>query len=158
MKSTSSILFLLLSAGVGTMMAGPCPPTPPTSRGNGMIAGVPLAGGMQYYFKDALPAGFDCFDELSAWFPSYIHSTNSISPTQTLVDMAYAEEGTATFLNVVAPASGNYTLTFRYALPRVSFRASRTGRKESWSTVRSSPVRSTSQSPAVSTSSRIPAS
>jgi Malectin domain len=115
MNAKSSILFLLLSSGAGTLMAGPCPPGPPVSRAAGTVAGVPVAGGLQYYFKDALLAGFDCFEELSSWFPSYIHSTNSLSPTQTVVDMAYAEEGTATFLNVVVPASGNYTLTFRYA-------------------------------------------
>jgi hypothetical protein len=97
------------------MKAGPCPPGPPASRGDGMAAGVPVAGGTQYYFKDALLAGFDCFEQLSAWFPSYISSANSISPTHQVVDMAYAAEGTATFLNVVAPANGNYTLSFRYA-------------------------------------------
>jgi len=97
------------------MMAGPCPPGPPTSRGDGTIAGVPVGGGSQYYFKDALLAGFDCFDQLSAWFPSYFHSSNSISPNMEVVDMAYAVHGTATFSNVVVPASGNYTLTVRYA-------------------------------------------
>ncbi len=80
-----------------------------------MVAGVPVAGGMQYYFKDALLGGFDCFEQLGAWFPSYFTSSSSISPNHELVDMAYAAQGTATFLNVVVPASGNYTLTFRYA-------------------------------------------
>jgi hypothetical protein len=80
-----------------------------------MIAGAPVAGGTQYYFKDALLAGFDCFEQLSAWFPSYFHSTNSINPAQEVVDMAYAAQATATFFNVTAPASGNYKLTFRYA-------------------------------------------
>jgi hypothetical protein len=76
---------------------------------------VAVPGGTQYYFKDALLANFDCFEQLSSWFPSYFHSTNSISPTQQVVDMAYAVQATATFFNVVAPASGNYTLTVRYA-------------------------------------------
>jgi len=80
-----------------------------------MVAGVPVAGGTQYYFKDALLAGFDCFEQLSSWFPSYITTSNSISPNHQVVDMAYAAEATATFLNVVVPTSGNYTLTFRYA-------------------------------------------
>jgi hypothetical protein len=115
MKNASRLLLVLLSLGVGTMMAGPCPPGPPTSRGDGTIAGVPVGGGSQYYFKDALLAGFDCFDQLSAWFPSYFHSSNSISPNMEVVDMAYAVHGTATFSNVVVPASGNYTLTVRYA-------------------------------------------
>jgi len=116
MKKAFCLLLILLSVGVGTAMAGACPPGPPTSRGNGQVAGVAVVGGgTQYYFKDALLGGFDCFEQLSAWFPSYFHSSNSISPTKVLVDMAYAVQGTATFFNVVAPSSGNYTLTVRYA-------------------------------------------
>jgi len=111
----ASLFLLLSSLGISTTMAGPCPPGPPTSRGDGMIAGVPVAGGTQYYFKDALLGGFDCFEQLSSWFPSYITTTNAISPNRQVVDMAYAQEGTATFFNVVVPAAGNYTLTFRYA-------------------------------------------
>jgi hypothetical protein len=80
-----------------------------------MVAGVAVPGGTQYYFTDALLAGFDCFEQLSAWFPSYIHSTNSVNPAHEVVDMAYAVEGSATFFNVVVPTSGNYTLTVRYA-------------------------------------------
>ena len=93
-------LTIALALGIGTAMGGTCPPGPPTSRGDGTVAGVPVAGGTQYYFKDALLGGFDCFEQLSAWFPSYIRSTNSISPTQQVIDMAYAVEGTATFSNV----------------------------------------------------------
>jgi hypothetical protein len=115
MKKSCLILLAFLSLGVATAMAGTCPPTPPTSRGNGMVAGVAVPGGTQYYFTDALLAGFDCFEQLSAWFPSYIHSTNSINPLHEVVDMAYAVQGTATFFNVVVPTSGNYTLTVRYA-------------------------------------------
>jgi hypothetical protein len=115
MKKISLLVLILLSLGVGTMMAGPCPPGPPTSRGDGTIAGVAVAGGSQYYFKDALLAGFECFDQLSSWFPSYFTSSNSISPNHEVVDMAYATHGTATWTNVVVPASGNYTLTVRYA-------------------------------------------
>src|SRR5882724_10687882 len=114
MKNIALFLFLS-SLGISTAMAGPCPAVPPTSRVDGTIAGVPVAGGTQYYFKDALLAGFDCFEQLSAWFPSYFHSTNSINSAHEVVDMAYAVQGTATFFNVVVPASGNYTLTFRYA-------------------------------------------
>lgn len=115
MKKASCLSVIWLFLGVGTAVGGTCPPGPPTSRGDGTVAGIPVAGGSQYYFKDALLGGFDCFEQLSAWFPSYFHSTNSISPTQQVVDMAYAVEGTATFSNVVVPASGNYTLTVRYA-------------------------------------------
>src|SRR5712672_3038648 len=111
MKNATLVLFFLLSSGVSASMAATCPPGPPTSRGDGMVAGVPVAGGMQYYFKDALLGGFDCFEQLGAWFPSYFTSSSSISPNHQLVDMAYAAQGTATFLNVVVPTSGNYTLT-----------------------------------------------
>ena len=115
MKHTLGVMAILLSVGMGTAVAGTCPPGPPTSRGDGTVAGVAVPGGSQYYFKDALLANFDCFEQLSSWFPSYFHSTNSISPTQEVVDMAYAAQATATFFNVVVPATGNYTLTVRYA-------------------------------------------
>jgi hypothetical protein len=115
MRNLCLILLMLLSLGAGTTKAGTCPPSPPASRGDGMVAGIAVPGGTQYYFTDALLAGFDCFEQLSAWFPSYIHSTNSVNPAHEVVDMAYAVEGTATFLNVVVPTSGNYTLTVRYA-------------------------------------------
>src|SRR5215467_14086413 len=105
-KSSLCILAIVLSYGVGSAIAGTCPPGPPTSRGDGTVAGVAVPGGTQYYFKDALLANFDCFEQLSSWFPSYFHSTNSISPTQQVVDMAYAVQATATFFNVVAPATG----------------------------------------------------
>jgi hypothetical protein len=112
----NAVLILLLSSlAAGAAIAGPCPAKLPTSRGDGTVAGVPVAGGTQYYFKDAELAGFDCFEQLSSWFPSYITSSNSISPNRQVVDMAYADEATATFFNVVAPVAGTYTLTFRYA-------------------------------------------
>jgi hypothetical protein len=115
MKRAMRLLVIVLSLGIGTAMAGTCPPGPPTSRGDGTVAGVAVPGGTQYYFKDALLAGFDCFEQLSAWFPSYFTSSNSISPTHVVVDMAYAVQGTATWFNVVVPVTGNYTLTVRYA-------------------------------------------
>jgi len=115
MKHATGLLAILLFLGVGTALGGTCPPGPPTSRGDGTIAGVAVAGGSQYYFKDALLANFDCFEQLSSWFPSYFTSSNSISPNHQVVDMAYAAQATATFFNVVVPTSGNYTLTVRYA-------------------------------------------
>ena len=115
MKRSCLFLLILLSAEVGTAMAGTCPPGPPTSRGNGQVAGVPVADGTQYYFTDALLAGFDCFQALSGWFPSIIQSSNSVNPSHQVVDMAYAGGGTATFFNVVVPTSGPYTLAIRYA-------------------------------------------
>lgn len=116
MKRSWLILLSLAALQAGTALAGNCPATPPVSRGTGEVPGTPLAGGaMEYYFTDARIDGFDCFRRLSGWFPSYIHSSNSVNPKHEVVDMAYAHDGTATFNNVVVPASGPYTLTFRYA-------------------------------------------
>ena len=115
MKKSWLLWVALVAAQAGTAMAGNCPATPPTSRGTGEVPGTPVAGGMQYYFTDALIDGFDCFRRLSGWFPSYIHSTNSVNPTHEVVDMAYAHDGTAAFNNVVVPTSGPYTLAVRYA-------------------------------------------
>ena len=115
MKKAWLILLAVVAAQAGTALAGNCPATPPTSRGTGQVAGIPVAGGMQYYFTDALIDGFDCFRRLSGWFPSYIHSSNAINPHHEVVDMAYAHDGSATFNNVVVPTSGPYTLAVRYA-------------------------------------------
>ena len=115
MKKSGLILLACLAAQTGTALAGNCPATPPTSRGTGTVAGVPVAGGLRYYFTDALLDGFDCFRRLSGWFPSYIHSSSALNPSHEVVDMAYAQDGTATFNNVVVPASGPYTLTVHYA-------------------------------------------
>ena len=109
------LMAVLVLLGVGTAVGGTCPPGPPTSRGDGTVAGVAVAGGSQYYFKDALLANFDCFEQLSSWFPSYFTSSNAIAPNHTVVDMAYAAQATATWFNVVVPTTGNYTLTVRYA-------------------------------------------
>src|ERR1700735_3506450 len=110
MKKTSLLLLFLLSLGVGAAYAGPCPAQFPTSRGSGTVAGVAVAGGTQYYFKDALLNGFDCFEQLSSWFPSYITSSNATNAAKETVDMAYTTEGTATFSNVVRSTDGPYTL------------------------------------------------
>ena len=115
MKQSWFILLPLISAPIGTALAGNCPAQPPTSRGSGEVAGISGAGGTEYYFTDAKIEGFDCFRKLSGWFPSYIHSTNSVNPQHEVVDMAYARDATATFNNVVVPNSGPYTLTVRYA-------------------------------------------
>src|ERR1700722_6530129 len=115
MKRSSLVLLTLLAVQAGTALAGNCPVTPPASRGTGQVPGIPVAGGTQYYFTDALIDGFDCFRRLSGWFPSYIHSSNAVNPHHEVVDMAYAHDGTATFNNVVVPTSGPYTLAVRYA-------------------------------------------
>jgi hypothetical protein len=115
MRKACLLLMIFLMWGVGTTKAANCPPGPPPSKGNGRVAGIPVPGGTQYYFTDALLAGFVCFEELSAWFPEIVSSTNSVNPLHEVVDMAYAGEGNATFFNVVVPTSGLYTLTIRYA-------------------------------------------
>ena len=109
------ILLAILAAQTGTAFAGNCPATLPTSRGTGEVAGVPVDGAMRYYFTDALIDGFDCFRRLSGWFPSYIHSSSALNPQHEVVDLAYAQDGTATFENVIVPTSGPYTLTVHYA-------------------------------------------
>jgi hypothetical protein len=92
------------------------PLSQPVSPGNGMVAGIPQSGGgLLFYCKDALLAGFDFFEKLNGWFPSVLHSSASLSPTHQVVDMAYAVNGTMTFKNVVMPTAGTRTITFRYA-------------------------------------------
>lgn len=109
-----SLLFFLLE--VCTVRAQTCPPGPPASPHDGTTEGIALPGGSrQFNFEYAKLAGFDCFEQLGTWFPSDVHSLNSISPHHAVLDMAYAVHGTATFYNVLAPSSGNYTLSIRYA-------------------------------------------
>jgi Malectin domain len=115
------VTALLMGLGSSAAFAGPCPAQIPTSRGNGMVPGVAVASGTQYYFKDAKLDGFDCFEQLSSWFPSYIGSSSSINPAHQVVDMAYTVVGTATFSNVVVPTTGNYLMTVRYAFAQGLF-------------------------------------
>jgi fibronectin type 3 domain-containing protein len=104
------------AGGVGPQSAETATPTPlPTSPGNGQVAGVPVAGGSLYYCKDALLGGFDWFTTLNGWFPQVLGSSGADTPTKTVIDMAYASEGTMTFSNVVVPTSGLYNIDFRYA-------------------------------------------
>src|ERR1700682_4516747 len=77
MKHVFLALSFFLAFGGSTMMAGACPPNAPTSRADGTVPAVVIAAGTQYYFKDALLAGFVCFEQLSAWFPSYITSSGT---------------------------------------------------------------------------------
>jgi hypothetical protein len=97
----------------------PAPPPgtkPPVSPGNGEVPGVALpGGGSLYYAKDAKLDGFAWFARLHGWFPSILHSGNSVSPGHQVVDMAYAEHGSMTFLNVNVAAAGTYKVDFRYA-------------------------------------------
>jgi Fibronectin type III domain len=88
-------------------------PPPPITGGN--VPGATSGSSKVFYCKDAQLAGFDWFQRLTGWFPSMLGSSGSVSPNQTVVDMAYATQGTMTFLNVSVPSSGLYTVDWRYA-------------------------------------------
>jgi hypothetical protein len=89
--------------------------TPPPVGTGGNVPGVTMGNSLIYYCKDALLGGFDWFQQLNGWFPSVLGSSGSTSPGQRVVDMAYAEEGSMTFNNVVVPTAGLYTVDWRYA-------------------------------------------
>jgi fibronectin type 3 domain-containing protein len=89
--------------------------TPPPIGTGGNVAGTPAGNGLVYYCKDALLGGFDWFQTLTGWFPQVLGSSAAASPGGRVVDMAYAEEGTMTFNNVVVPTAGLYTVDWRYA-------------------------------------------
>jgi fibronectin type III domain protein len=88
-------------------------PPPPITGGN--VPGVISGSTRVFYCKDARLAGLDWFQRLTGWFPSMLGSSGSISPSQSVVDMAYATQGTMTFLNVSVPSRGLYTVDWRYA-------------------------------------------
>jgi fibronectin type 3 domain-containing protein len=88
-------------------------PLPIGTGGN--VPGVADGNSLVFYCKDALLDGFEWFKTLSGWFPSTLGSSGSASPGQRVVDMAYAEEGSMTFNNVVVPTAGLYTVGWRYA-------------------------------------------
>jgi len=103
------------SGGESARTAEDASKTPPPIGTGGNVAGTPAGTGTVYYAKDALLGGFDWFQTLTGWFPSVLGSSGSASPGQRVVDMAYAEEGTMTFTNVVVPTTGLYTVDWRYA-------------------------------------------
>lgn len=89
--------------------------TPPPVGTGGNVAGVASGNSLVFYCKDALLGGFDWFQTLTGWFPQVLGSSAALSPGGRVVDMAYASEGSMTFNDVVVPASGLYTVTWRYA-------------------------------------------
>ncbi|MBV9381881.1 MAG: fibronectin type III domain-containing protein [Streptosporangiaceae bacterium] len=103
------------SAGQSARTAEDASKTPPPQSTGGDVPGVPSGNGKVYYCKDARLAGFDWFQTLTGWFPQVLGSSGSVSPNHRVVDMAYATEGSMTFSNVVVPASGLYTVDWRYA-------------------------------------------
>ena len=99
-------------------------PTPPhASPGTGTVAGVSANGGLVFYGKDGLGGGFDWFNATPAmctncpdWFPQWLNAQmGALAPGGAVVDMAYADEATLTFSNVVVPTAGVYNIDFRYA-------------------------------------------
>ena len=99
-------------------------PTPPrTSPGTGTVAGVSGNGGLVFYGKDGLGGGFDWFNATASqctncpdWFPQWLSAqAGALAPGGAVVDMAYADEATLTFSDVVVPSAGLYNIDFRYA-------------------------------------------
>jgi hypothetical protein len=104
------------ATGTSKLSAVHATPTPlPVSSGNGNVPGVPSGNGHVYYATDGLRGGFDWFQKFADWFPSIEFSAGSISPGQLVVDMAYADEGTLAFNDVVVARGGLYTIDWRYA-------------------------------------------
>jgi hypothetical protein len=89
--------------------------TPPPIGTGGNVPGVASGSSLIFYCKDALLGGFDWFQNLTGWFPQVLGSSAALSPGGRVVDMAYANDGSLTFNDVVVPASGLYTVTWRYA-------------------------------------------
>jgi hypothetical protein len=102
--------------GTGPKSAESATPTPlPTSSGNGKQAGIPLGeGAYRWNCEYALLSNFDWFPRLINWFPALLPSSGAISPGHQVVDMAYASQGTMSFLNVTVPKSGLYNIDWRY--------------------------------------------
>jgi fibronectin type 3 domain-containing protein len=99
-------------------------PTPPrVSPGTGNVAGISSGGGLLFYGKDGLGAGFDWFNATAAmctgcpdWFPQWLNAQQgALAPGGTVVDMAYADTATLSFNNVVVATAGTYNIDFRYA-------------------------------------------
>jgi hypothetical protein len=117
--SPTPIYFYQVSAvnsgGESARTAEDASKTPPPVGTGGNTPGVASGNSLVFYCKDALLGGFDWFQTLTGWFPQVLGSSGSNSPGQRVVDMAYAQEGTMTFNNVVVPAAGLYTVDWRYA-------------------------------------------
>jgi fibronectin type 3 domain-containing protein len=117
--SSSSTYFYEFTAvnacGESARSAEDASKTPPPASTGGSVAGVASGNSEIYYGENAMFGALDWFQTLTGWFPQNLGSSGSNSPGQQVVDMAYAADGTMTFNNVVVPASGLYTLDWRYA-------------------------------------------
>jgi hypothetical protein len=95
-------------------------PPPPSTGGN--IPGLRQGNSLVFYGKDARLSGFDWFEAFQAWFPEALSSLGSISPGQSVIDMAYSSKGTMAFNNVQVKTAGLYTIDWRYAFASGVFR------------------------------------
>jgi hypothetical protein len=102
------------SAGRSPRSAEDASKTPPPASTGGNTPGVRRGRSLVFYGKDAQLGGFDWFQTLTGWYPEALYSSGSISPGRKVIDMAYATQGTMTFKDVVVPASGLYTVGWRY--------------------------------------------
>lgn len=103
------------AAGESPRSAEDASKTPPPVGTGGNTPGVVSGNSLVFYCNQALLGGFDWFEALTGFFPQVLGSSGSISPGKTVVDMAYATQGTLTFNNVVEPTAGLYTVAWRYA-------------------------------------------
>src|SRR5580692_6517052 len=117
--SSSSTYFYEFTAvnacGESARSAEDASKTPPPTPAGGSTAGVASGSSEIYYGENAMFGGEDWFQTLTGWFPQNLGSSGSNSPGQQVVDMAYSTLGSMTFNNVVVPASGLYTIEWRYA-------------------------------------------
>lgn len=109
------------SAGESAKSAEDASKTPPPIGTGGTTPGVASGSSLIYYGKDALLGGFDWFQTLTGWFPQLLGSSGALSPGGQVVDMAYAQEGSMTFNDVVVPTAGLYTIDWRYAFAQGLF-------------------------------------
>ena len=82
------------AAGESPRSAEDASKTPPPIGTGGTTPGVASGNSLVFYGKDALLGGFDWFQTLTGWFPQVLGSSGANTPTHTVVDMAYAQEGT----------------------------------------------------------------
>ena len=107
--TSTPIYFYEVSAvnanGESPLSAEDASKTPPPIGTGGTTPGVASGNSLIFYGKDSLLGGFDWFQTLTGWFPQVLGSSGANTPTRTVIDMAYADEGSMTFNNVVVPAA-----------------------------------------------------
>jgi hypothetical protein len=75
-----------------------------------------------YWALDGKCGGFDFFAKFNADFPAIVSPcAGSVNAHHECLDMAYAKNGSLSWLNVKVPSSGRYQLDFRYAFAKGLF-------------------------------------